>query len=259
MSARAQVGGGLVRAAAGAVVDFLVEPEAPEAAAAAAEPVVVPIIPPPPEPVVAVAGLGPRCGATVVARGLAAELSRRSLAGAAVVAAVERAAAGGPAPAPAATGLAAGNARRLVRQLAAGGVAARGAGRVALLDARADGVPGLTGRGWPVVLDVSGAACLANLVDLVDRVVLVGAPGIEPALAAAVAASLTRDCGVPPLVALARGSGDPGAWADRFDVLVPHSRLGAQSLLAGRPSRGAMAAGIAALADLVVEGNLAAQ
>jgi hypothetical protein len=70
MTAGARAGPGLVRAASRAVVGFLFEPadtpglvEAPPAATF---------------PVVAVIGLAPRCGATTVARGLAAELALRS-------------------------------------------------------------------------------------------------------------------------------------------------------------------------------------
>lgn len=70
MTAGARPGPGLVRTAAGAVVDFLFEPAATSARAEVSPAVEF--------PVVTVIGLAPRCGATTVARGLAAELALRS-------------------------------------------------------------------------------------------------------------------------------------------------------------------------------------
>src|SRR4051812_49595518 len=66
---------------------WLMEPPPPRPRAAEPAPEV--------RPVVAVVGLGPRCGATTVARALAVELARRDRSGAALVSAAVR----GPAPA----------------------------------------------------------------------------------------------------------------------------------------------------------------
>ena len=75
MSAGARPRPGRLRTSAAAVLDFLVEPASAPAEPGAAVATAV--------PVVAVLGLGPRCGATVIARGLAAEVLSRTAPGAA--------------------------------------------------------------------------------------------------------------------------------------------------------------------------------
>jgi len=72
---------------------------------------------------------------------------------------------------------------------------------------------------------------------------------VEPALASAMAASLTR-VGPAPLVVASRPPEGSG-WDGRADIEIPHSRLGAQWALAGREARGELGEAVVALADLL--------
>jgi hypothetical protein len=189
--------------------------------------------------VVAVVGLGPRCGTTTVARALAIELARRDSASAAFASTAAR---------PATPALATGAARRLARTLPL--EAAVATGRLCLLDPDDPGVRELVrARPAPVVLDVEHGRPPQGPAALADHVVLVAAPAVEPALADVVRDCLTPD-GITPLV-LNRAFED-GSWRGRGGVRVGEARLGARLVLAGRDPTPALARPIAELADLLV-------
>ena len=188
--------------------------------------------------VVAVAGAGPGCGTTTVARGLACALAARDVAGSAVVAGpVGRSVP--PIALPAATRLAR-SAERV------GGGRARAAGRVCLIE-HADPVALAVGlrHTAPLVLDVSLAAEAAAIASLADCVVLVATPKVEPALASVVASSLARS-GPQPLLVLNRAP--PGAEPARWSALLPDSRSAARAALAGCAAPGRLTRALGALA-----------
>jgi hypothetical protein len=220
-------------AAAGA---WLLEPARPE-------PVEALTAPPMLRPVVAVFGLARGCGATVVARALAAELARRDVSGAAVVH-------GSLNGIPLATAAA----NRLAGELAdLPGAATRAVGRLCLVggaDAAlaADG----TRASAPLVLD-AGTALGGAPAAIADEVVLVATLATEPALAA-VAADCLHQRERDPIVVVNRVRGAPGAsstgWAGRSGVhVLPDSRAGAQLALGGREPRGGLGRATAELAD----------
>jgi hypothetical protein len=188
---------------------------------------------------VAVVGLGPRSGATTVARALGAELALRDVGGACAV----TAATGSALP----LGTAA--AGQLARALAGVGDT-RACGRLCLVDApdRVD-LAGAALSMAPLVFDVAEPSEAAAVAVLAQRVVLVGGPRVEPALSSAMAASLAR-VGPAPLVVASRPAED-SRWGGRADIEIPHSRLGAQWASAGREARGALGLAVAALADLL--------
>ena len=185
----------------------------------------------PPRAVVAVVGLGPRCGSTTVARALAVELARRDASGAAIVS---------TASLPAAPALATAAARRLARALGS-----RALGRLALVP---EGDPALTqlarDRGAPLVLDVAHGTPPEVALALADQAVLVASPAVEPALAELAAVTLA----VRPLVVLNRALED-GGWRRAPDAAVPETRVGARLALAGRDPIGPLAAAASLLAD----------
>jgi hypothetical protein len=228
-------GSGLVALVAARAERWLLEPASPRPRAAD----------PPPEtrPVVAVIGLGPRCGATTVARALGVELAKRARGGAAIVSAVAR----GPAPA-----LATAPARRLARALPPD--IASAAGRLCLIDDEDPAVRELaTSRPAPLVLDVPHGRAPETAFALADSTILVASPLIEPALADVVAASLTREHRSPAIV-LTRVADDDGDWTGRQVLLeVPEARLGARLALAGRDPTPAIARPVAELADMLAE------
>ncbi|HZI91893.1 MAG TPA: hypothetical protein VFD31_09765 [Thermoleophilaceae bacterium] len=188
---------------------------------------------------VAVVGLGPRSGATTVARALGTELAVRDADGACAV----TAAAGSVLP------LGTPAAGRLARALAGVGNA-RACGRLCLIDApNRVALAGVALSMAPLVFDVADPGEAAPVAALAHRVVLVGGPRVEPALASAMAASLTR-VGPAPLVVASRPPEGSG-WDGRADIEVPHSRLGAQWALAGREARGELGEAVVALADLL--------
>jgi hypothetical protein len=191
-------------------------------------------------PVIAVIGLGPRCGATTIARALAIELARRDRGSAAFVSAASR----GPAPA-----LATAPARRLARALPP--ETASAAGRLCLIEHDDPALRELaTTRPAPLVLDVPHGRAPEAPFALADAAVLVATPAIEPALADVIAASLTRDRTAPAIV-LNRAA-DVGTWAGRGALEIPEARLGARLALAGRDPTPAIARPIADLADALV-------
>lgn len=223
-----------------AVAGFLVEPVEGEPY----EPQLV--SPAAPRCTVAVAGVKPRCGATVVARALGAELALRDSEGAAVVTATATPGVGVPLGTPPAARLA----RALSRALP---VHVRAVGRLCLTECDAAQSADLAGRCRdlaPLVLDVADPSQLSVAASLADAVVLVGAPDAEPALAAVLAESLGR-VGPEPLVVLNRDLGESSAWDDRCDLRLPDGRIGAQLALVGREPRGDLGRAVAELADRI--------
>jgi hypothetical protein len=207
-----------------------------------------------PRPVVAVFGLGRGCGATVVARALAAELATRDPAGTAAVACEARAA-GVP--------LATRAASRLARALgAAPGVATRAVGRLCLVESPDQLALADTSRLLaPLVLDAGSTSLGGAPASLADRTVLVATSAVEPALTQVAAECLLR-MGVEPLVTVNRVRGteapegpEPSAeprhppGCPGAPLHLPEARLGAQLALGGREARGELGRAIAELAD----------
>jgi hypothetical protein len=195
--------------------------------------------------VIAVFGLACGCGATVVARALAAELASRDASAAAAVHCDARAA-GIPLATPAAG--------RLARALAeVPGAETRAVGRICLVQGADQVALADTARHLaPLVID-AGASSLGGVAAAVaDTVVLVAAPSIAPALASVAADCLAR-VGHEPIVLLNRApdgpAGPPLEWAHRAAHLLPAARMGAQLALGGREPRGNLGLAIAELAD----------
>jgi hypothetical protein len=192
-------------------------------------------------PVTAVIGLAPRCGATTVARGLAAELAARDPIGAAVVTSA------GAAPGPALRTSAAG---RLGRMLAAQMIEPlRTSGRICLIG-RDDGQSAAARARTiaPVVLDASHGTPAHAVAGLSDRLVIVGSPEVEPALLELVP-SVMRSAVPGVVVVLNRWRpGDEGPAAPA-DLLLPEARLAAPLALAGREPPGPLGSALAELAD----------
>ncbi len=221
---------GVLAAAAAAVESFLLEPVEPRPQAAA---------PGPQEqrPVICVFGLAPGCGATVVARALAAELATRDLAGAAAVCCEVRAAG-----IPLATHAAA----RLAHALEdVPGASPRAVGRLCLVEGADALALSRTARHFaPLVIDAGSAALGGVPASVADHTVLVTGQAVEPALARVGAACVAR-VGAEPIVVLNRAPHDQaGALA------LPNSPLGARLALGGREARGDLGRAIAELADL---------
>jgi hypothetical protein len=218
--------------AAARIESFLLEPAEP-AEATPEPPATVP-----PRPVVAVFGLARRCGTTVVARALAAELASRDPAGTAAVAS-GRAGGGIPLATPAAG--------RLAESLGdVPGATPTAVGRLCLVEGAEPPVLAEVARHHaPLVLDAGASPIEGATATVADRVLLVSAPSVEPALAR-VAAGCARRLGRDPLIVLNRAAGDA---AERSALKLPDSRMGAQLALGGRLARGDLGRAIAALAD----------
>jgi hypothetical protein len=237
----------VLAAAAAQVENFFLEPvgdvegSPTQPATAPAAPIEsVPAAPPQAagvRPVIAVFGLARRCGATVVARGLAAELASRDQAGVAAVA--SPAAVGGiPLATPAAGRLAG---------LLEGVPGARtiAVGRLCLVEGAEDHALADTARWFaPLVIDAGTAGVDGSAATIADRVLLVATPEVEPALAR-VAADCVRRLGADPLVVRNRSG-----WDGSAGLPLPDSRMGAQLALGGRQARGELGRAFAALADL---------
>jgi hypothetical protein len=180
-------------------------------------------------------GLGKGCGATVVARALAAELAGRDPAGVAAVHCEARAA-GIPLATPAAG--------RLARRLAdVTGVDTRAVGRLCLVGGADAGALVDTARDVaPLVLD-AGTSLGGVPAAVADRVVVVGGPATEPALGPVAADCLAR-LGHEPIVVRNRAR---ESWPAAH--LLPEARMGAQLALGGREPRGELGRAIAELAD----------
>jgi hypothetical protein len=225
-----------------AVADFLVEPLEPSAPSGAEAELGWTRMA---RPVVAVAGLAPRCGTTTVARALAAELALRDDGGAAIVSAEAVSGGGIPLGTPAAGRLGRAVQRSLPSQT-------RAVGRICLTVADRDDATLVDAARdlAPLVLDVGEPARISVAASLVDAIVLVGGSATEPALAAVLAESLCR-IGPEPLVVLNRDRDADERWEGRCALRLPDARMGAQLALAGREARGELGRAVARLADLV--------
>jgi hypothetical protein len=220
----------VVAAAASQVESFFLEPAEP------ALPTALPAITAP-RPVIVVFGLSRRCGATVVARALAAELAGRDAAGAAAVA--SPAAVGGIPLATPAAGRLAGALQDVP------GALTTAVGRLCLVEGADQHALADTARHFaPLVIDPGSVGVDSVTAVIADRVLLVGGPGVEPALAR-VAAECVRRIGPAPLVVCNRSSA-----RDVAGPQLPDSRMGAQLALGGRQPRGELGRAVAALADL---------
>lgn len=229
MSARGPVSAAL--AAAGA---WLLEPAEPAREAVVSAPAL-------PRPVVAVFGLARGCGATVVARALAAELASRDSHGAAAVHCEAR---------PTGIPLATHAASRLARQLAeVPGAEARAVGRLCLVGGAEPFALTDTARHVaPLVLDAGASGLGGVLAAVADRVVVVGGPSTEPALAGVAAQCLAR-LGHEPIVVRNRVRAPTTGGPAHAAHFLPDSRMGSQLALGGREPRGELGQAIAELAE----------
>jgi hypothetical protein len=221
---------GVFASAAAAVESFFLEPVAPPPASDPAEPLEQ-------RPVVCVFGLARGCGATVVARALAAELAARDPSGAAAVCCEAR-----PGGIPLATHAAA----RLAGLLEdVPGAAPRALGRLCLVGAADPLRLTDTARHHaPLVIDAGSEALGGTPATIADCAVIVTRQDIEPALARVGAECVAR-VGPAPIVVLNRAPHhQPGAFA------LPNSPVGARLALGGREARGELGRAIAELADL---------
>jgi hypothetical protein len=255
IGARADRERGFVAGALATAGAWFVEPVEPMA-----EPPVG--VPARPRTVVAVFGLAPGCGATVVARALAAELAARDASGTAAVACEARTS-GIPLATQAASRLA-----RALEDLP--GAATRAVGRLCLIEGADQLTLAESSRQVaPLVLDAGSASLGGAPASLADQTVLVAAPAVEPALAKVAAECLAR-VGAESIIVLNRVRGDaysargesageidggpasarrdPSSKASEF-LRLPDSRLGAQLALGGREARGELGRAVATLAD----------
>lgn len=217
------------------VGEWLIEPTVPAPRAPA-------VVGPRRYPLIGVVGLARRCGATTIARALATELAAREDE-AAVVASPAR-------PAVVGLGSSAGAAR--LADALVDLEARRAVGRLCLAACEdAAELAAITRPHAPAVIEVEPGCAALEAAEVVDRLVLVASPDLDPALAAAVAETVTAVAS-PPLVAVSRAP-DHGPWLMRADVLVPDSRVGARLALAGRESRG-FGSAVEQLADLCAPG-----
>jgi hypothetical protein len=224
---------GPLATAAAAVESFFLEVAEADPAAESSQP-------PEQRPVVCVFGLARGCGATVVARALAAELALRDPAGAAAVACDAR---------PGGVPLATQAATRLARVLEdVPGAARRAMGRLCLVGGADPLRLADTARHHaPLVIDAGSDAIGGALASVADRTLIVGTSGVEPALARVGAECVSR-VGPAPIVVLNRAPHDQhGA------VALPNAAIGARLALGGREARGELGRAIADLADLCEE------
>jgi hypothetical protein len=208
-----------------------------------------------PRTVIAVFGLAPGCGATVVSRAVAAELAARDPAGTAAVACEARAVA---------VPLATQAASRLARALEdLPGAATKAVGRLCLIEGADHVTLAESSRHLaPLVLDAGSVSVGGVPAAVADVTLLVATPTVEPALARAAACCLAR-MGAQAIVVFNRsrpapafslgGGEDPegGRAESESDAALrlPDSRIGAQLALGGREARGELGRAIAALAD----------
>lgn len=223
---------GLVAAALARAEAWLFEPADVRTVA---QPVVLP-----PRPIVAVVSLRGRCGATTLARALAARLAARDPGGSAVVAGSDHVIP----PAPAVR-----TAARLAGQMNSGGSAARAAGRLCLTDVHDfASLASLWRRVAPLVLDVPPDVAPSGPSSLADLTILVAPGDGEPALAELAARSLSR-LGGQPVIVVSRPD-QPACWEGRAAVSLPHTRAGARLAAAGWDPPGPLGAAVAELGEL---------
>ncbi|HKP20032.1 MAG TPA: hypothetical protein VJT68_00835 [Thermoleophilaceae bacterium] len=236
---------GFLAAAAVAIESFFLDSAAPEPAAEGSAPIEI-------RPVVCVFGLARGCGATVVARALAAELALRDPGGTAVVCSGARLP-GIPLATHAAAWLARtiedvprAEPRALGRLCLAGGAELRGTQR-SRVGVDLERLIETARYHAPVVVDAGSDALGGAPAALADRTVIVTSRDVEPALAR-VAAECVARVGPVPIVVLNRAPHDqPGLFA------LPNSPLGARLALGGREARGELGRAIAELVDLIDE------
>jgi hypothetical protein len=223
---------GVLAGAAAALESFFLEPVVTVPAAEAAGPSEE-------RPVVSVFGLAAGCGATVVARALAAELAARDPGGAAAVCCGAR---------PTGIPLATHAASRLARVLEdVPGAQARPLGRLCLVSGEPLRLSDTARHHAPLVIDAGSEALGGAPASVADRTVIVTTQAVEPALARVGAECVAR-VGPAPIVVLNRAPHDqPGLFA------VPNSPMGARLALGGREARGALGRAIGDLADLCEE------
>jgi hypothetical protein len=222
---------GLLASAAAAVESFFLEPAVPRPASDAAEPVEQ-------RPVVWVFGLACGCGATVVARALAAELAVRDPGGTAAVHCETR-----PNGIPLATHAAARLARVLEDLPRAD---PRAVGRLCLIGGADSLRVAETARHHaPLVIDAGSDVLGGAPASLADGSVIVTTQAVEPALVR-VAADCVARVAPRPVVVLNRA---PHDQSDLF--ALPNSPLGARLALGGREARGELGRAIAELVDLL--------
>jgi hypothetical protein len=220
--------------------EWLIEPAAADSASVVHE---LAVVPPRSYPLVGVVGLARRCGATTLARALAAELASRQD-GAAVVASPGR-----PAVVPLGSAAQAARLAETLTQLDE----RRASGRLCLATCADAGLLATATRGVaPAVMEVEPGSTAVDSARVLDRIVLVATPALEPALAAAVAQTIA-EVAEPPVVAVNRAV-DHGPWLLHADVLVPDSRVGARLALSGREPRGWLGRSVEQLADLCAPG-----
>ena len=222
---------GLLASAAAAVESFFLEPVAPPSATDVVETLE-------PRPVVSVFGIARGCGATVVARALAAELALRDPCGAAAVCCDAR---------PGGIPLATHAATRLARLLEdVPGSFPRAVGRLCLVGGADPLRLSDTARHHaPLVIDAGSDALGGAPASVADRTIIVTKQEVEPALARVGAECVAR-VGSPPVLVLNRAPHDQrGAFA------LPNSPMGARLALGGREARGELGRAIAELADLL--------
>jgi len=213
---------------------WLVEP-APGVPAAGAGHGPAPTSPPAARTRVAVVGLGPACGTTTVARGIALALAARDPGGTAIVSSTQVTGASLP-PLRAASRLAA----RLPGAVASGRLCLWPGDHPAGTVVSAGGLA-------PIVFDVPHDGPASDSASLADATVLVIPGHAEPALAELAAQALGRH-GRAPLTAVS-GSAQPGRWAGRAATLLPDSRMGARLALAGWQPPGRLGQALVRLAD----------
>ena len=215
--------------------DWLVEPDpaaSPTGGGALA------VVRPRSYPLVGVVGLARKCGTTTLARAVAAELASRH-GGAAVVASATR-----PAVVPLGSSAPAARLAETLSQLDE----RRAAGRLCLAAcADAELLASVTREVAPAVMEVQPGSAAVGAARVLDRIVLVASPKLEPALAGAVAETIAA-VAEAPVIAVNRTS-DHGPWLVHADVLVPDSRVGARLALAGREPRGWLGRAVEQLAD----------
>jgi hypothetical protein len=223
----------LLATAAAAVESFFLEPLAPPPAAEPAEPREQ-------RPVVCVFGLARGCGATVVARALAAELAVRDPGGAAAVCCDAQ---------PAGIPLATHAATRLAEVLEdVPGAMPRAVGRLCLVGGADPLRLTDTARHHaPLVIDAGSAGLGGAPATVADHALIVTTRSVEPALARVGAECIARVGPTPTVVVNRAPHDDSGTFA------LPNSPMGARLALGGREARGDLGRAIAELADLCEE------
>jgi hypothetical protein len=226
---------GVLALAASAAGSFLLEPAGSDARGA-------PPVQPGPRLVIAVFGLAPGCGSTVISRALAVELALRDQHGAAAVACHDL---------PAGFSLGSQSALRLARAVAdVPGASTRSVGRLCLVAGAHPRLLAETVRHHaPLVIDGGSDSLGGSDAAAADRIVLVVSADQEPALAAVAARALEDDGPAPIVVANRVRPGGAHEWQRRDICVVPDSRVCSQLALSGRDLGGTFSRAIADLAD----------